>query len=281
MIDLNNISNWACTGANVPDLAGAYTLPAGENGDRDRRELLAESFTLLYSAVGSAQRAPRSKNDPELDGVHQMIVASAALTASEAESFLTLSSVGLEASAAVHLRSISETVRRLVTCRDNHTLALQLYRTALPTWLKALEPLHRPGVPAPTPGQKTMQDVEREPAFQAAKTAAQAQHHVLADIEWSANSKRTHGDIIALIDVSQKLSRRDGDVRFAINHELPVGVLVNARLMRAIGLTLFATKNLAEEFGIDMYARLAGLVTRFDAMQERDRQTGVLAVPTI
>ena len=51
--------------------------------------------------------------------------------------------------------------------------------------------------------------------------------------------------------------------------------------MRAIGLTLLATKNLIEEFGIDLGANLADLVGRYQAMQQRDEETVALAVPTV
>jgi len=275
--DLDRIRNWGCTGVTAPVLAGGYTLPTGNNGDRDRRELLAGIFVALYCAVGSAQRMPRP-DDAERNAVHQMVVSSAALAASEAESYLTLISTALEAPASVHLRSLAETVRRLVICREYPALALELYRTALPEWLRLVAPLNLPNVPQPAAGDKNMRQVEDTPQFQAAKADIQARYHILDSDEWRMRSKRTHGDIYALVDVSNKLSGRDGDVSSAINRELPADKFVNGHLMRAIGLAIFALHNIVQEFQIDADAVVADFVNRYDAMQRRDDETGALRV---
>jgi hypothetical protein len=276
-LDLDRIQNWGATGVNVPVLAGAYGLPAGANGDHDRRELLAEVFVALYCAVGSAQAMPRPE-DAERDAVHQMVVASAAIAAGEAESYLTLASVGLEAPASIHLRSLAETVRRLVICRRDPALALRLYKTALPEWLTMMRRANVLGVPLPPMDGETLRDVERSEEFKKAKADAQAALHVLSDIEWAMGSKRTHGDIYALVDVSHKLSVRGEDVRAAINGENPAGRYVNAQIMRAIGLCLLALGNLIEEFGIQAVAVYKGLESRYGDMQERDEETGALKV---
>jgi hypothetical protein len=276
--DLDQIRNWGCTGVAAQVLAGAYALPPGDNGDRDRRELLAGIFVALYCAVGSAQPMQRP-DDAERNAVHQMVVSSAALAASEAESYLTLISAALEAPASVHLRSLAETVRRLVICREYPALALELYQTALPVWLQLVAPLKLPNVPQPAAGDKDMRQVEATPQFQAAKVDVQTRYHVLDETEWKMWSKRTHGDIYALVDVSKKLSARDGDVCAAINREMPAGKFVNGHLMRAIGLAVFALHNIVQEFQIDADAIVADFVARYEAMQRRDDETGVLRVP--
>jgi hypothetical protein len=276
-IDLDRIRKWGCTGVTVPALAGAYTVPPEGNGDRDRRELLAGLFVALYSAVGSAQAMPRP-GDPERNAVHQMVVASAAFAASEAESYLTLVTAGLEAPASVHLRALAETVRRLVICRGDPALALRLYETAEVEWLQRMAPLNLPNVPAPPKGKKTMRDVERTAEFSKAKADVQAAYHVLDDVEWAMWSKRTHGDIYALVDVSQKLSARGTDVRAAINGEKPTAKFVNAHLMRAIGLCLLAFGSIVQEFEIQAGSVYAGFEARYEAMQQRDEKSGALKV---
>jgi hypothetical protein len=274
-LDLDKLRKWGCTGVAVPDLAGGYTLPSGTNGDLDRRKLLADVLVMLYCAVGSAQPIARPI-DAERDAVHQMVVASAALAASEADAYLTLVSAGLESPASVHLRSLAETVRRLVICRKHPDLALELYRTAEPTWLKLVEPLHMPNVPLPRKGDKDMQAVEGTGPFVEAKREVQDECHILDDTEWKNWSKRSHGDISALVDVSQKLSTRDEDVRTAIVRNLPPGQAVNIYLMRAIGVTLTALQNVAEEFGGGILDLVAELVRRYDEMQQGDQRTGAL-----
>ena len=273
-LDLDKLRKWGCTGVAVPDLAGGYTLPSGTNGDLDRRKLLAEVVATLYCVVGSAQPIARP-SDAERDAVHQMVVASAALAASEADAYLTLISAELESPASAHLRSLAETVRRLVICRKYPNLALELYRTAEQTWLKSVEPLRVPGVPLPSKDGADMRDVEGRKPFRKAKQDVQDQYHVLDDKEWEAWSKRSHGDILALMDVSRKLSARGKDVRTAIVQDFPPDQAVNAYLMRAIGVTLLAVQNVVEEFEGDLRP-VAGLVARYDEMFQRDEQTGAL-----
>ena len=276
-LDLDRIRNWGCTGVAAPTLAGEYALPAGNNGDRDRRELLAGVYVALYSAVGSAQAMPR-QDDPERNAVHQMVVASAALAASEAESYLTLVSAGLESSAFVHLRSLAETVRRLVICRQYPALALRLYGTAETEWLRLMAPLNVRNVPRPTKGQENMREVERSPEFCKAKADLQAAYHVLGDMEWKMWSKRTDCDVYALVDVSQKLAARGDDVRAAISREKPDGKSANAHIMRAIGLCLLAFGSIIQEFGIQAGSVYADFEARYGAMQRRDKESGALKV---
>jgi hypothetical protein len=274
-LDLDRIRNWRCTGVSAPTLAGEYALPAGNNGDRDRREFLTGVYVALYCAVGSAQAMPR-QDDPERNAVHQMVVASAALAASEGESYLTLVSAGLESSASVHLRSLAETVRRLVMCRQYPALALRLYGTAEAEWLRLVAPMKIPNVPLPTKGQETMRDVERTAEFRKAKADVQMAHHVLDDMEWTMWSKRTHGDIYALVDVSHKLTTRGDDVRAAINGEKPHGKSANGHIMRAIGLCLLAFGNIVQEFGMQAGSVYADFEARYGAMQRRDYDSGTL-----
>lgn len=276
-LDLGRIRNWGSTGVAAPRLVGQYALPAGNNGDRDRRELLAGVFVALYSAVGSAQAMPR-QDEPERNAVHQIVVASAALAASEAESYLTLVSARLESSAFVHLRSLAETVRRLVICRRDPALALRLYGTAEAEWLRLVAPMKIPKVPPPIKSQENMRKVEGTPEFRNAKADVQAAYHVLDDLEWTMWSKRTHGDIYALVDVSQRLTARGDDVRAAINAEKPDGRSANAHIMRAIGLCLLAFGSIVQEFGIQAGSVYADFVARYGAMQQRDEESGALKI---
>jgi len=118
---------WGSTSVDIPDLGGGYTVPPGENGDRDRRELLARVIAALYSCVGSAQRAPVT--DEEKYAVQQVVISSASLATGEADAFLTLISCGLEGPAVIHLRSLGELSIRAILCRKRHDLAALLYRS--------------------------------------------------------------------------------------------------------------------------------------------------------
>lgn len=274
----DGLKNWGSTGVVVPDLGGTYTLPPGDNGDLDRRELLADGLIALYSAIGSAQRAP-IQDDPTTNAVHQLLVSNCALAASEGEAFLRLVSVGLEAPARVHLRAVAEMTRRVVLCREYRHLALELYNSAEPSWRKlGAKVLDPEDAPEFAKGERDMRDLENTEPFKKAKTDIIERFHLLNDTEWAMLSKRSHGDIYALIEVSQALQRRDADVVKAINQTLPVGVSVNIMLERAIGNVLTSLGHLGVEFGIESNGRIQRLIAAYKAMQQRDEVSGALRV---
>lgn len=271
---------WGSTGASVPDLSGTYKLPPGDNGDRERRAFLAEVQTALYSAVGSAQRAAIVE-DKTTNAVHQLVVANAALVASESEAFLTLVSIGIEAPAQVHLRAIGEMTRRVVLCREHRVLALELYNSAEPAWRKMASTLPVDDAPEFEKGEKDMRALEQLPRFKDAQIDVVKRFYVLNDLEWTMLSKRSHGDIYALVQVSQSLRNRGAEVRPAINMTQPASVSANVMLSRAYGWVLLCFANIAAEFGIQTNGRAEQLFEKFNAMQQSDERTGVLRINPI
>lgn len=178
----HGFENWGSTGVPVPDLAGQYALPPGDNGDRDRRALLAEIQTVLYSAVGSAQQAD-VQPDPTTNAVHQLVISNSALVASESDAFLTLISIGLEAPAQVHERAVGEMTGRVLLCRDYRDLALELYNSAEPSWRKLAAKVLPPEDAAEfLAGGKDMRAFEQTLRFKAAKAAIIEKHHILIQI---------------------------------------------------------------------------------------------------
>lgn len=272
-------TEWGSTGAQVPDLAGAYTLPPGSNGDLERRKLLADIVSTLYSAVGSAQRTGHV-HDEIRHAVHQLVVANAALAASETDAFLTLISAGLEAPSTVHLRALGEMVRRISICREYPHLALQLYKTSAPAWAKLASKMLGDASAFDT-SEKDMRALENTEPFKKAKADVIERFHVLNDLEWTMFSKRSHGDIFALVQVSNNLQTRDADVRRAINKELPEGLASSCLLVRAIGFALFGLEHVVNEFGIDTRGRFDRLKEAFEEMQKRDESIGALRSPAM
>jgi hypothetical protein len=268
-------TDWGSTGVQVPDLAGGYSLPSGINGDLDRRKLFADIIASLYSAVGSAQRADLVPDETR-NAVHQLVVANAALAASEADGFLTLISAGLEAPALIHLRALGEMVRRIAICREYPHLALLLYKTSASAWKRLASKLPMENAPTFDKSEKDMRDLENTKPFKIAKADVIKRFHVLNDIEWTMFSKRSHGDIFALVQVSNNLRTRDANVRTAINIELPEGLASNGLLVRAIGFALFGLLHIVAEFGIDTRGRVGSLKRAFEEMQERDELSGAL-----
>ncbi len=273
------LKTWGSTGTRVPDLAGEYTLPPGDNGDRDRRVLLADIQTVLYNAVGSAQRADVHP-DPTTNAVHQLVISNSALVASESDAFLTLISIGLESPAQIHERAVGEMTRRVLLCREHRDLALELYSSAEPSWRKlGAKILPAESAPEFAIGERDMRDLENTDAFRKAKADIIERSNVLNNTEWVMFSKRSHGDIYALVQVSQALKRRDADVRRAINQALPAGVAVNVMIDRTIGFALACLTNIVAEFEIDTGGHLKRVFEAYQAMQKRDQATGALRVP--
>jgi len=264
---------WGSTGRHAPDVVGSYTLPQGTNGDRDRRELLAQILALLYSCTGSAQKAV-AHNETE-HAVQQLVVANSALAASETEAFLTLLATDLEGPACIHLRALGELTIRIVLCREHRDLALALYQSWGPSWERFVrkhisiaqfkDELDK--------SEKDMRTLEQTQAFKKAKAAIVERDHLLNEIEWAMWSKRAHGDIYALVQISTNLATRSTDVRSPIVKEVPFGIMANVLLMRAIGFALVATAHIVAEFKIDGPAPLLEeCMNKYGTLQLRDEE---------
>jgi len=269
-------SAWGSTGADVPDLAGGYTLPPGDNGDLDRRNLLAAIVAALYSAVGSAQRAPKQA-DEKTNAVHQLVVATGALVASEADSFLTLISAGLGAPSQIHIRSIGELTTRIILCREYRDLALELYKTSAPAWTKIALKM---GVTVPEidRAERDMRALEMTQQFKIARADVIKRFHLPDDFQSSMLSKRSHGDVYALVEVSNNLRNREQDIRRAINKVILDGIAANILIHRATSITLAALVQVAAEFGMTHEQTVKSLFASYEQMQQRDKKTGALNI---
>jgi hypothetical protein len=260
--------HWGATNPVAPDLGGSYALPPGDHGDRDHRELLAEMIAALYSMVGSAQRVG-DLDDDQNHAVRQMLIASGALASSSADAFLVLMSQGLEGPALIHLRSLGEIATRIALCVDNPDLAVALYASWPATFGKLAASLLS-GDLKPQAGDKTMQQLERLPQFEAAREKVLAELRLPRDAEAAVNSKRAHGDIYALVAVSIELAKRGPDIRAAINIEQPPGLAWRIHMTRAMGIALVAATWIRKVVGLDDDGRLQALAERYDAMLNAD-----------
>jgi hypothetical protein len=240
--------DWGSTGGETPDLAGGLTMPQGTNGNIESRKLLSRILALLYSCVGSAQRAKAESE--EQHAVYQMVIANAALAAGEGDAFLTLMSAGLEGPACIHLRALGELATRIVVSFRRHDLALKLYKTWPAAWERLVK-MQRPEIEfdeASDKSAKDMRQLERTPEFQEARDAVADEVHLINDVESTMWSKRSHGDIYALVQVSVNLARRGSDVRAPIVAEVPYGIMVDVLLVRAIGFALVALNYIIATF---------------------------------
>lgn len=261
---------WGSTGRALPEAAGAFTLPPGTNGERDRRELLARIIAVLYSCVGSAQQASANQN-AVVNAVQQMVLANAALAVGEADAFLTLLSAGIEGPACIHLRAIGEQAIRIAFCREHPDGALALYQSWPASWQKLVEKQLAFDFPAMQQGQRTMQALEKQQ--QPARKVIAERDHLLNDMEWTMWSKRAHGDIYALVQVATNLATRGADIRTPIIREVPFGLMGDILLSRAIGFSLMVLKHLIETFKINVPGAVVDdLLVKYATLQNRDTQ---------
>jgi hypothetical protein len=272
-----SLKNWSSTGVDAP-LAGVYTIPAGTNGDQDRRELLAGILTTLYGVVGSAQAAP-VEADKTKNAVNQLVIANSALVASEADAFLTLVSVGLEYPAQIHLRAVGEMTRRVVLCHEYPNLALALYDSAEPSWRKLASAAAVPDVVFEK-GEKDMRALEQTAEFKAAKKDVTERFHLISDNVCGMWSKRSHGDIYALVQVAEALRGRNDDVRTPINQTLPPGIGVNSMLSQATAYAFSCLGMIVTVFGVQANEKVKQLWGAVEAMQARDEASGALRPPS-
>lgn len=263
------------SGSGAPDIAGGYALPPGSNGERDRRELAARIVALLYSCIGSITSAKNRPDaaDPKERAVHELVTANAALAVGELDAFLSLLAAGLEGSACIHLRSVGELATRIVLCREHPDLAVELYDSWEASWEK-LARKHMPLLPELTKAGADMRKIEEQPKFKAAKKAIGERDSLLNDMEWAMWSKRTHGDIYALVQVAQNLAQRtDADIRKPIVREVPYDIMGNVLLSRGIGFGLMIAKHVIATFEIAVPVEvLKECIEKYALIQQRDEQ---------
>jgi len=263
------------SGSGAPDIAGGYTLPPGSNGERDRRELAARIVSLLYSCIGSITSA--KDRPPAADvkerAVHELVIANAALAVGELDAFLTLVAAGVEGPACIHLRSVGELAGRIILCRENPDLAVELYESWGASWEKLVRK-HTPLLAELAKAGADMRKIEERPKFKAAKKAIGERDSLLNDMEWAMWSKRTHGDIYALVQVAQNLAQRtEADIRKPIVREVPYEIMGNVLLSRGIGFGLMIAKHVIATFGIAVPVEtLKECIDQYAMIQERDER---------
>ena len=91
-------------------------------------------------------------------------------------------------------------------------------------------------------------------------------------------SKRSHGDISALVQVSHNFGYRGAEVGRAINLTQHAGKGANIMLNRAFGWALLCLGHIVAEIGIETNGRVERLFKKFENMQESDDRSGALRI---
>ena len=149
-------------------------------------------------------------------------------------------------------------------------LALKLYESWGPSW----EKLVKAQIPEVEFDAETnslardMRQIEKSREFMDARAAVVSELRMMSDMEWAMWSKRSHGDIYALVQVSVNLANRtSGDVRQPILAEVPFGVAVEIWLSRAIGNLIVILTHLVATFEITVPQEvLTGFAERYERL---------------
>jgi hypothetical protein len=217
----------------------------------------------LYSIVAAAQTAP-PEITPAANAQQEVILALAALTASEIEAFAQLVSIGLEGVAQVHARAVGDFATSISMYRSSAVLALEVYDSFPASIVKLLAQFGQDDRPEAAVTQGTsntsMRAIIRRPSYRELRNETAEREHLLSLPEHEMLSKRTHGDVTAMAQVAGALASRDGDVRAAISRSaaLPQDneVTVRSLIIRVLGYALHAAVDLINVIPIDARAVL-------------------------
>jgi hypothetical protein len=202
-----------------PDVKGKMALGLCETVDAELVGVFAELTQVMY-AVASAARTIKDAPDPQRHALEQILVASLAIAATEAETAVTLYSFDLAAPAAVHVRSLGDIARRFQLLPAHRDVALQMYgaltssRAELAKKIPSTHPVREAftDILETAQGQRTMEAIEHD-----AYASVDTSHVFISPLERRLYSKWNHADIIALADAGQRLLAADEDLRTALN----------------------------------------------------------------
>lgn len=256
-------------------VTGRIALGPCENVDASLVQLLARMAQSLYACAGALRTIERP-NENARNALLQLLTASTAIAASEAETAATLYSLDLCATARVHVRALGDLVRRFILLTEHREIAqrmfdasdasrLQLFRSA-PQDHQA-----RAAVEASFSGDATtMEQLERQ-AYDGDDQSALV---FMSGFERRYFSKWNHADIVALVEAGQRLLSARDDVR----HKLVIDDIADFTVYRACIFAVGILHSIKILYGviIDQLDELSGQVNsfkpRFDAEAEALRE---------
>ena len=240
-----------------------------EHVDAKLIQLFAEATQMLYAAVSAARTLP---NDPDekRNALQQILVASGAIAATEAEAMISLCSVDLCAPARIHARALGEIARRFLLLPKHPDIALQMYNSleASRKELVAAVPKDHPVRKALDPhfadaDSLTMEKIERG----AYDGDDQSGGVIRSRLEAKALSKWNHADIVALADAGDRLRAAGERVRTTLVVDSDADLLLH----RALGNVLAILHAMRVLFAVDIREALDRLIERHAAFVERFR----------
>ena len=215
---------------------------------------------MLYAAVSAARTLPPA-NDSERNAVQQILVASAAIAATEAEALISLSSVDLCAPARIHARSLGDIERRFSLLPKHRDIALKMFESLEASRKELVKkiPEGHPARAAMEPlfadaSSKTMQKIEQN----AYDDDDQSAGVFMGAYESKALSKWNHADIVALADAGDRLLAASERVRTWLAVDRDADLVLHRGLGKVLSILFVMT----ELFGVQIRPRVDALVER-------------------
>jgi hypothetical protein len=196
----------------------------------------------LSAAVGSRQHLCWARIAPYPVAQHHLIVATAAIAATELDALYALGTLGFDRSAAIHARGVGLLSRNVVVFSENADLAQECFDSLEPSRFEVSEIAQR--IP-----ENPELDAALEERYSAAAGGSMRslerrqsglfrrhEHYLINALERTLCSKLNHGDIIALAEAGDSLRRTDAELHPALN----VRPLLGLQLLHRSGLSAIA-----------------------------------------
>lgn len=231
--------------------------------------LFRDAVTLLYSAVADARALPTG--DEERDALQDLLVASAAIAATEAEAMISLCSVDLCAPARIHARALGDITRRFSLLSNHRDVEVEMYRALETARTELLESASddRPSGNALEPlavdaEAQAVERIERD----AYDRDDQSEGVFMSAAEARMLNRWNHADVVALANAGDRLLAAGERVRASLVVDPDTDLLLH----RAIGKALVILHIMAARFGLSIRERLDELINRHALWVERFRR---------
>ncbi len=237
--------------------------------DRVLISVFTDAVQLLYAAV-SAARTLSKADDPKWNAIRQLLVASAAVAATEAEAQISLCSFDLCAPARIHARALGDIARRFLLLPKHPDIALKIFES-----LEASRKELLSKIPQDHPARKAMEplfadadsDTMQKIESRAYDGDDQSAGILMGPYESKMLSKWNHADIVALADAGDRLLAAGEGVRTALAVDSDADLVLH----RGLGKVLAILFVMVELFGVGIREKLDELIQRHAVFVERFR----------
>ncbi len=241
-------------------ITGRVLVGPCEHVDATIVEIARDATQLLYGCVGALRTTDPHPN-PKRHALQQILVASTAIAASEAEAVVTMFSTDLCAPGRIHARALGDLARRFRLLPLHLDAALEMYealevsRKQMVRKVDAEHPVRKIIDPMfENVDGKTMEAIERK----AYEGDDQSESWFMDAYESTMLSKWNHADIVALAEAGDRLLAAGEDLRTAIVTTNDANVILH----RAVGKMLVILDVLRQIFKFDIGADLDALIQR-------------------